>query len=69
MEVKRKLYSRRGVHEYWVVDWKLRQVELYRREEAVLTLQATLFAEDMITTPLLPGFRCQVRRLFADIEL
>jgi Uma2 family endonuclease len=52
-----------------VVDWKLRQVELYRREEAVLTLQATLFAEDMITTPLLPGFRCQVRRLFADIEL
>jgi Uma2 family endonuclease len=67
MEVKRKLYSRRGVHEYWVVDWKLRQVEQYRREEAVLTLQTTLFAEDRIETPLLPGFGCQVRRLFADI--
>jgi Uma2 family endonuclease len=64
METKRKLYSRRGVQEYWVVDWRLRQVEIYRREQAALVLQATLFAEDMIESPLLPAFRCQVQRLF-----
>jgi Uma2 family endonuclease len=66
-ETKRKLYSRRGVHEYWVVDWRLRQVALYRREQAALVLVATLFAEDPIGSPLLPGFRCAVQRLFAGI--
>lgn len=63
-ETKRKLYSRRGVQEYWVVDWQLRQVEIYRREQAALVLIATLFAQDTLESPLLPGFRCQVQRLF-----
>jgi len=63
-ETKRKLYARRGVWEYWVVDWQQRQVEIYRREEATLMLVATLFAGDTLTAPLLPGFACQVARLF-----
>lgn len=63
-ETKRKLYSRRGVQEYWVADWRLRQVEIYRREQAVLVLIATLLAHDSITSPLLPGFTCRVARLF-----
>jgi Uma2 family endonuclease len=64
-EVKRKLYSRRGVQEYWLVDWQRQQVTVYRREQAALVLQATLFADDTLTSPLLPGFACAVRRLFA----
>jgi Uma2 family endonuclease len=52
------------VWEYWVVDWQQRQVEIYRREEATLVLIATLFAGDTLTSPLLPGFACQVARLF-----
>jgi Uma2 family endonuclease len=63
-ETKRKLYSRRGVQEYWVIDWRLRQVEQYQRQHAVLTLVATLFADDMLASPLLPGFACRVGRLF-----
>jgi Uma2 family endonuclease len=66
-ETKRKLYSRRGVQEYWVVDWRLKQAELYRREQAALVLVATLFPADAIESPLLPDFRCPVGRLFMDM--
>ena len=61
---KLKLYSIRGVQEYWIVNWQLPQIEVYRREQAVLKLVATLFVDDQLTTPLLPGFVCMVRQLF-----
>jgi Uma2 family endonuclease len=41
-EVKLKLYSRRGVKEYWVVNWEAQSLEVYRREDSVLTLEKTL---------------------------
>jgi Uma2 family endonuclease len=66
-ETKLKLYSRRGVHEYWIVDWRARQVEVHRREDAELRLVATLFASDVLRTPLLPGFACPVSELFAGL--
>jgi Uma2 family endonuclease len=63
-EAKLKLYSLKGVQEYWIVDWRLRQVEVYRRENAQLRVIATFLPEDEITSPLLPGFQCQVARFF-----
>ncbi len=63
-EAKLKLYSRRGVLEYWIVDWRSRQVEAYRREELALSLAATLYSTDTLTSPLLPGFACEVATLF-----
>jgi Uma2 family endonuclease len=63
-EAKLKLYASRGVQEYWIVDWRLRQVEVYRREQALLRLIATLFVNDELSTPLLPGFTCPIARLF-----
>jgi Uma2 family endonuclease len=63
-EAKLKLYASRGVLEYWIVDWRLQQVEVYRRERATLRLISTLFASDELDTPLLPGFVCPVARLF-----
>ncbi|MBD2041571.1 Uma2 family endonuclease [Microcoleus sp. FACHB-672] len=63
-EAKLKLYSSRGVQEYWIVDWRLQKVEIYRRESAKLQLVATLFASDELTSPLLPDFTCAVSRLF-----
>ncbi len=63
-EVKLKLYSRRGVLEYWLVDWRTQQVEIYRREQLALHLVATLHATDTLASPLLPGFACQVATLF-----
>jgi Uma2 family endonuclease len=64
-EAKLKLYASRGVQEYWIVDWRLQQVEVYRRDQALLRLIATLFAGEQLNTPLLPGFSCSIARLFA----
>ncbi|MCC5658785.1 Uma2 family endonuclease [Nostoc sp. XA010] len=63
-EVKLKLYASRGVQEYWILNWQLQQVEVYRREKAVLKLVATLFATDDLFSPLLPNFVCIVAQLF-----
>lgn len=66
-EAKQKLYSRRGVREYWIVDWQRRQIEVYRRREAALHLIATLHAEDVMESPLLPGFSAPLERFFAGL--
>ncbi|BAY89075.1 MULTISPECIES: Uma2 family endonuclease [unclassified Tolypothrix] len=63
-EVKLKLYGSRGVQEYWILNWQLQQVEVYRREKAVLKLVATLLTTDELSSPLLPNFVCPVARLF-----
>ncbi|GAC1459017.1 MAG: Uma2 family endonuclease [Chamaesiphon sp.] len=63
-ETKLKLYTQQGVQEYWILDWRLKQVEIYRREKVMLKLIATLFEEDELTSLLLPEFRCPVSRLF-----
>lgn len=65
-EAKLKLYSRRGVSEYWIIDWMKKTVEVYRREDAALHLVQTLFANDSLETPLLEGFKCQVAELFEN---
>ena len=58
--LKLTLYSRRGVEEYWIVDWRRQTVEVYRREQAALRLGATLGNDDALTSPLLPGFSSSV---------
>jgi len=59
-ELKLRLYSRQGVREYWIADWREPAVQVYRRDGAVLQLAATLLAEDTLTSPLLPGFARRV---------
>jgi Uma2 family endonuclease len=64
-ETKLGLYSRRGVDEYWILDWQAQTVEVYRRQEGQLQLVATLGAQDTLSSPLLLGFSVAVARLFA----
>ncbi len=66
-ETKRKLYSRRGAEEYWIVNWQERRVEVYMRENAALTLDRTLTENDVLETALLPGFRHKVGEFFTNI--
>lgn len=63
-ETKLKLYTSRGVQDYWILDWRLKQVEVYRRQSGLLQLESTLFSGDSLTSPLLLGFTCDVERLF-----
>jgi Uma2 family endonuclease len=63
-DLKLRLYSARGVREYWIIGRNPRQIEVYRRETGILVLAMTLLPGDEITTPLLPGFAYSLDRLF-----
>jgi Uma2 family endonuclease len=65
-EAKLGLYSRRGVEEYWIVDWRRRQIDVYRRSELALNLVVTLQESDNLETPLLPGFSLPLATLFQN---
>jgi Uma2 family endonuclease len=66
--VKRKLYERFGIGEYWIIDPLLEAVKVYRRVEGSFVRVAELSAEagDALTTPLLPGLRIDLPDLFAS---
>lgn len=63
-QTKLKLYSMEGVAEYWICDRQRQAVEIYLREAGLLRKTRTLFAADTLTSPLLPGFQCQVQSFF-----
>jgi Uma2 family endonuclease len=63
-DLKLRLYSARGVREYWIVSQSPQQIEAYRREAGALRLAVTFLAGDELTTSLLPGFSYPFDRLF-----
>jgi Uma2 family endonuclease len=63
-QAKLKLYSRRGVEEYWILDWMFGCAEIYRRKNKQLRLAETLTKQDAVTSPLLPGFACRLADFF-----
>ena len=64
-QLKLKLYSSHGVLEYWIADWRAKQIQVYRRENGILKLAVTLFVTDILTSPLLPEFSCPLAQVFA----
>jgi Uma2 family endonuclease len=65
--VKRQLYGKHGVPEYWIVDRSRRTVEIYRLEGTSLEPAATFESDDTLTTVALPGFSCEVNEIFEHI--
>ncbi len=65
--VKRSLYKREGVEEYWLVDPDLDSVSVYRRGPAGLGPPETFSKAvgHVLTTPLLPGFEVPLTRILA----
>lgn len=64
--LKRDLFDRHGVREYWMVDPDRDQVIVYRRvADGSFPLAATLDASETLTTPLLPGWSLSLAKLFA----
>ncbi len=64
--IKRRLYERSGVTEYWVVDPELDVVRVYRRSGDRFDRAVELSAEagDAIETRLLPGLVLPLARVF-----
>lgn len=64
-QVKRKLYERAGVSEYWLIDPELDLVKVYRRDGGGFArpVELTREAGDVLATPLLPGLRIALGRI------
>jgi len=66
--IKRHLYERSGVSEYWIVDPDIDVVRVYRRERDVFDRAVELSREggDVLTTTLLPGLEMPLARIFRE---
>jgi Uma2 family endonuclease len=66
--IKRRLYERWAVAEYWVVDPDVDVVRVYRRtgNRFERPTELALEAGDVLTTPLLPGLELRLADMFKD---
>jgi len=64
--IKRELYERAGVREYWIVDPDKAVVRVHRLDGARFASPFELSGEraDVLTTPLLPGLQIPLDRIF-----
>ncbi|CAN5871774.1 Uma2 family endonuclease [soil metagenome] len=64
LSVKRQLYAKYGVKEYWIVNSENESVLIFHLREQTLEETATLSGIDEITSPLLPGFHLKASAVF-----
>ena len=66
--VKRRLYEKAGVSEYWIVDPEVDVVRIYRKKSDRFGRPFELSREagEVLTTPLLPGLDIPLARVFSD---
>ena len=65
-QIKRQLFDRGGVREYWIVDPDAHRVRVFRRQmDGSLGPAAELTPDDALTTPLLAGLAIRLSELFA----
>ncbi len=66
--IKKRLYERVGVDEYWIIDPKLDAITVFRRSSDRYGpgLQLSVERGDVLTTPLLPGLELPLPKIFAD---
>ena len=66
--IKRHLYERAGVSEYWIIDPDIDVVRVYRREGDAFgrPIELSREAGDVLTTPLLPGLELPLARILRE---
>lgn len=62
--VKRNLYAKHGVKEYWIVDPVGKQVEVLLLKNQAFVLHGIFLIDDRLTSPLLPEFDLPLQTVF-----
>lgn len=62
--VKRHLYGKYGVKEYWIADPENRATEIYLLADTTMKLVRIIHEGDEITSSVLQRYRCKVRKIF-----
>ncbi|QGP90917.1 Putative restriction endonuclease [Neomoorella glycerini] len=66
-KLKRNLYGRYDVLEYWLFDPDLRLAEIFRRDEAGRLVKAAEYEDEgELTSPLLPGLVIDLKLLWPE---
>lgn len=66
--LKKKLYAKFGVKEYWIVFMKEEKVEIWRLEENAFNLDDVFERHDTLKSPLLKGLEILLLDVFREIE-
>ena len=63
--LKRDVYGRMGVEEYWLVDPDHDVIDVYRRDGGAFSAPVRYEKGQVLTTPLLPGFELPLAKVLA----
>jgi len=69
LQIKRQLYAKYGVMEYWVIDCEDKSVLVFRLRGEMLEKMATVRGKDKITTYVLPSFDLEVSAIFRSTSV
>ncbi len=67
LKYKHEVYEEAGVMEYWIVDPREKAVQIFQHTNGRLLASGYLYAEDKVTTPVLPGFSLDLAKLFEKL--
>ena len=66
LALKRGWYAAAGIPEYWILDPVNDTLTILELSGDEYTERAVLGSSDVLTTPMLPGFKLDLERLFAN---
>ncbi|MBI4569811.1 MAG: Uma2 family endonuclease [Planctomycetes bacterium] len=66
--IKKRLYARHGVKEYWIIDPAARSIDVYLLEKGMYRLAQRVEGKGKVTSTVITGFSVTVQSMLAPIR-